>query len=202
MVVIARIGLRMRKKSWGRSLSAPANLQVASQQAQRSGRPLAQDKNRSCLPLVDLQRSLPPNPPHPAEGLRNLGRTQAVMDYEVQNGVVPPIAGLRRQIDASRRRTVVESSARGGNSSPIDPRRIDDVQAAGRFATVPTITQERPQLRDNVLERLARLFSRLLVWTKNLDVHSIQPRQAALRTTNPRDRKSATVVPCCFERLQ
>ena len=97
----------------------------------------------------------------------------------MQNGVVAPIAGAPppdRREQASNGRPVQGSWRQ---FSPIDPRRIDDVQAARRFAMVPAITQERPQLGDNVLERLAIVLLALDL-DEGLDVRGGQPRETAI----------------------
>jgi len=68
------------------------NLQVTAQQTQGLGGQW-QDKNRSCLPLINPQRSC--FPIHRIQLKRcNLARAQAVIGHEVQNGVVAPIAGV------------------------------------------------------------------------------------------------------------
>src|SRR5271165_756810 len=123
----------------------------------------------------------------------------AVIDHEVQNGVVASIAGAPppdRREQASNGRP---AQCSWWQFSSIDPRRIDDVQTAGRFAMVPAITQERPQVRDNMLKRPAVVLLALDL-DEGFDVRGGQPRKTAIGRQST-GQKVGHGCPVLLERL-
>jgi hypothetical protein len=62
-------------------------------------------------------------------------------------------AGLRPATAEQR-----SNSAPAGLFSSINARRVNDVQAGGRFTTAAAISQERPQMRDDMLKGLTLVF--------------------------------------------